>query len=818
MYAEGEKILPVNIEEEMKHSYIDYAMSVIVGRALPDVRDGLKPVHRRLLYAMWEMGLDPSKPYRKSAKIVGEVMGNYHPHGDSAIYDTMVRLAQEWNMRYPLVDGQGNFGSVDGDPPAAMRYTEARLAKVSGEMLADIEKETVDFTPNYDESRLEPVILPVKLPNLLVNGSAGIAVGMATNIPPHNLGEVADALCLLIDNPEATVDELAKVVKGPDFPTGGYILGRDGIRDAFRTGRGSIQLQAKASIETDKKDREKIVVHELPYQVNKAQLIEAMAELVRDKKVEGVKDLRDESDREGMRIVIELQKDANAQVLLNQLYKHTNLRTSFSIIMLALVDGQPRILNLKGLLHFFILHRKEVIVRRAKFELAKAERRAHILEGYKVALDNLDAVIKLIRASKNTEEAREGLMRRFKLSEIQAVAILELRLQSLTNLERKKIDDEYLEVIKTIERLKGLLASDKKILALIKEETLAVKEQYGDPRRTEIIAKAQDLTVEDLIAEEQMVVTLSHGGYIKRLPVGTYRSQKRGGKGVAAMGTKEEDFVEALFVASTHDVLLVFTNIGKVHWLKVFEIPETSRAAKGKHISNLLQMAKDEQVASVIAVRDFQQEAFLVMGTRKGLVKKTKLEAYGNPRNGGIIAITLTEGDTLIDVQLGTDKEDLVLATFEGMAIRSSLEEVREVGRVGQGVKGVTLEKKDYVVGMEVVRDPKGTLLTVTQHGFGKRTDLEEYRQQGRGGKGLINMKVTDKTGNVVAVRSVRDDDELMVISTNGTMLRMKIADIKTIGRNTQGVRLIRLQDQEQVGAVARVVASKDDEEGGEEA
>jgi DNA gyrase subunit A len=818
MYAEGEKILPVNIEEEMKHSYIDYAMSVIVGRALPDVRDGLKPVHRRLLYAMWEMGLDPSKPYRKSAKIVGEVMGNYHPHGDSAIYDTMVRLAQEWNMRYPLVDGQGNFGSVDGDPPAAMRYTEARLAKVSGEMLADIEKETVDFVPNYDESRLEPVILPVKLPNLLVNGSAGIAVGMATNIPPHNLGEVADALCLLIDNPEATVDELAKVVKGPDFPTGGYILGRDGIRDAFRTGRGSIQLQAKASIETDKKDREKIVVHELPYQVNKAQLIEAMAELVREKKVEGVKDLRDESDREGMRIVIELQKDANAQVLLNQLYKHTNLRTSFSIIMLALVDGQPRILNLKGLLHFFIQHRKEIIVRRAKFELAKAERRAHILEGYKIALDNLDAVIKLIRASKNTEEAREGLMKRFKLSEIQAVAILELRLQSLTNLERKKIDDEYLEVIKTIERLKGLLASDKKILALIKEETLAVKEQYGDPRRTEIIAKAQDLTVEDLIAEEQMVVTLSHGGYIKRLPVGTYRSQKRGGKGIAAMGTKEEDFVEALFVASTHDVLLVFTNIGKVHWLKVFEIPETSRAAKGKHISNLLQMAKDEQVASVIAVRDFRQEAFLVMGTRKGLVKKTKLEAYGNPRSGGIIAITLTEGDTLIDVQLGTDKEDLVLATFEGMAIRSSLEEVREVGRVGQGVKGVTLEKKDHVVGMEVVRDPKGTLLTVTELGFGKRTDLEEYRQQGRGGKGLINMKVTDKTGNVVAVRSVRDDDELMVISTNGTMLRMKIADIKAIGRNTQGVRLIRLQEQEQVGAVARVVASKDDEEGGDEA
>jgi DNA gyrase subunit A len=815
MYAEGEKILPVNIEDEMKHSYIDYAMSVIVGRALPDVRDGLKPVHRRVLYAMWEMGLEHNKPYRKSAKIVGEVMGNYHPHGDSAIYDTMVRMAQSWNLRYTLVDGQGNFGSVDGDPPAAMRYTEARLARISDEVLADIEKETVDFVPNYDESRLEPSILPCKLPNLLINGSAGIAVGMATNIPPHNLGEVVDGVVHLIDNPDCTVDDLMKLIKGPDFPTGGYILGRDGIKDAHRTGRGSIQLQAKARIETDKKDREKIIVSELPYQVNKAMLIETMAELVRDKKVEGVRDLRDESDRDGMRIVIELQKDANAQVLLNQLYKHTNLRTSFSIIMLALVNGQPRILNLKGLLYFFIQHRREIITRRAKFELAKAERRAHILEGYKIALDNLDAVIKLIRSSKNTEEAREGLMKRFKLSEIQATSILELRLQQLTNLERKKIDDEYLETIKTIERLRSLLSSDKKILSLIKEETLAVRAQYADPRRTEIIAKAQDLTVEDLIAEEQMVVTLSHGGYIKRLPVGTYRSQKRGGKGIAAMGTKEEDFVEALFVASTHDVILVFTNTGKVHWLKVFEIPEAGRAAKGKHVSNLLAMAKGERVASVIAVRDFSQKAFLVMGTKNGLVKKTKLEAYGNPRSGGIIAITLIEGDELIDVQLGTDSEDMVLATYEGMAVRFPLEEVREVGRTGQGVKGITLEKKDYVVGMEVVRDPKGTMLTVTQHGFGKRTDLEEYRTQGRGGKGLINMKTIDKIGNVVAVRMVRDEDELMVISTNGTMLRMKIADIKSIGRNTQGVRLIRLADGEMVGAMARV-AARDDDDGGE--
>jgi DNA gyrase subunit A len=817
MYAEGEKILPANIEDEMKNSYIDYAMSVIVGRALPDVRDGMKPVHRRLLYAMWEMGLDYTRPYRKSAKIVGEVMGNYHPHGDSAIYDTMVRMAQDWNLRYPLVAGQGNFGSVDGDPPAAMRYTEAKLAAVAEELLGDIEKDTVDFGPNYDESREEPLILPVKLPNLLVNGSAGIAVGMATNIPPHNLREVVDALALMIDDPEASVDELMKVVKGPDFPTGGYLLGKEGIRDAYRTGRGSLQLQAKVKTETDKKDRERLVVTELPYQVNKALLIESIANLVRDKKLEGVKDLRDESDREGMRVVIELQKDANAQVILNQLYKHTNLRTSFGVIMLALVDGQPRVLNLKGLLHFFLLHRKDVIVRRTKFELAKAERRAHILEGYKVALDNLDRVIKLIRASRSTDEAREGLMKAFKLTEIQASAILELRLHQLTGLERKKIDEEYLELIKTIERLRSLLASEKKVLALIKEELLALKQKYGDDRRTELIGKAQDLSVEDLIAEEEVVVTLSHAGYIKRLPSDTYRAQKRGGKGVAGMGTKEEDFVKSLFIASTHDVLLVFTNAGKVHWLRVFEVPEAGRAAKGRHVSSLLTMGKEEVVASTIVVKDFTQQSFLVMGTKNGLVKKTKLEAYANPRVGGIIAITLTQGDALIDVQLATDKEDLILATHQGMAIRFKLEEVREVGRTGQGVKGISLEDKDYVVGMEVVQDPKGTLMTVCERGYGKRTELEEYRSQGRAGKGLINVKVTDKTGPVIGTVPVSDEDELMLITTVGTLLRMKVSDVKTIGRNTQGVRLIKVGDKEAVGAVARVAAREEEGEGGQE-
>ncbi len=808
----AQNIQGVNIEEEMRSSYIDYAMSVIVGRALPDVRDGFKPVHRRVLFGMWEMGLEYNKPYRKSAKIVGEVMGNYHPHGDASIYDTMVRMAQDWNLRYPLVDGQGNFGSVDGDPPAAMRYTEARLAKISQEVTADIEKNTVEFGPNYDESREEPLVFPVKIPNLLVNGSAGIAVGMATNIPPHNLGEVVDGLCALIDDPDIDIDGLMKHIKGPDFPTAGFILGKDGIKDAYKTGRGSLVIQAKVEVEPDKKDRERIIVSELPYQVNKANLIENMANLVRDKKIEGIRDLRDESDRDGMRIVIELQAGAIAQVVLNQLYKHTSLRTSFGIIMLALVNNQPRVLNLKGLLHFFIEHRKDVVVRRARFELAKAERRAHILEGYKIALSNLDKVIALIRKSKNTEEARAGLMKEFKLSEIQANAILELRLSQLTALERNKIDEEYLALIKLIDQLKALLASEKKILALVKDELIKIKADYGDERRTKLGAKAGEMAVEDLVAEEDVVVTFSHAGYVKRVPASAYKSQKPGGKGVAAMGTREEDFVERLFVASTHDTLLIFTSVGKVYWKRVFEVPEATRTAKGKHLSSLLPI-RQESIAAVFALKDLNNDKIgLVMGTKQGLVKKTSLTEYVNPRAAGITAITLTKGDELISVQMGTDKQDLILATHEGMSIRFPMKEVREIGRTGQGVKGISLEKDDYVVDMVVVEDPKGSLLTIGQAGYGKRTELAEYRVQGRSGKGLINIKVTDKTGKVVAVKPVTDEDELMLITSQGTMLRMAVSDIKTTGRNTQGVRAIKIKDDDRVVAVANM-AAKDEED-----
>ncbi|HXB97345.1 MAG TPA: DNA gyrase subunit A [bacterium] len=808
-----ENIQGVNIEEEMKSSYIDYAMSVIVGRALPDVRDGFKPVHRRILYGMWEMGLDHNKAYRKSAKIVGEVMGNYHPHGDSAIYDSMVRMAQEWNLRYPLVDGQGNFGSVDGDPPAAMRYTEARLAKISQEVLADIDKDTVEFGPNYDESREEPLVLPVKIPNLLVNGSSGIAVGMATNIPPHNLGEVVDALCALIDDPDITIDALMKFVKAPDFPTAGFILGKDGIKDAYRTGRGSLTIQARAEVEPDKKDRERIVVTELPYQVNKSALIESMAELVRDKRIEGIRDLRDESDRDGMRIVIELSQGAVAQVVLNQLYKHTNLRTTMGVIMLALVNNQPRVLNLKGLLHYFIEHRRDVVLRRTRFELAKAERRAHILEGYKIALANLDKVIAIIRKSKNTDEARDGLMKAFNLTEIQTNAILELRLQQLTNLERQKIEDEYLALIKLIEQLKALLNSEKKLMAGIKEELVKVKLEYGDVRRTQLAAKAGELNVEDLVADEDVVVTFSHAGYVKRVPASAYKAQKRGGKGVAAMGTREEDFVERLFVASTHDTLLIFTNLGKVYWKRVFEIPEASRAAKGKHLSSLLPI-RQEGIAAVFAIKDLNKEkADLVMCTKQGLVKKTALQEYSNPRSAGITAITLTKGDELIGVQMTDDKNDLIMATHEGMSIRFPLKEVREIGRTGQGVKGISLEKDDYVVDMVVVVDPKGSLLTIGESGYGKRTELSEYRVQGRSGKGLINVKVTEKTGKVVGVKPVADDDELMLITNVGTMLRMKVGDIKTTGRNTQGVRVIKVKEDDRVVAVAQL-AAKEEEEG----
>jgi DNA gyrase subunit A len=786
---------------------------VIVGRALPDVRDGFKPVHRRCLYAMWEMGLDHNKPYRKSAKIVGEIMGNYHPHGDSSIYDTLVRMAQDWNLRYTLVDGQGNFGSVDGDPPAAMRYTEARLAKISQEILADIDKDTVEFGPNYDESREEPLVLPVRIPNLLVNGSAGIAVGMATNIPPHNLNEVIDGVCALIDEPEITIDGLMKHIKAPDFPTAGFILGKDGIKDAYKTGRGSLTIQAKAEVEPDKKDRERIIITELPYQVNKANLIEAIAGLVRDKKIEGIRDLRDESDRDGMRVVIELASGAVAQVVLNQLYKHTSLRTTFGVILLALVNNQPRVLNLKGLLHYFIEHRKDVVLRRTRFDLAKAERRAHILEGYKIALANLDKVIALIRKSKSTEAAREELMKAFKLTEVQATAILELRLAQLTSLERSKIDEEYLGLIKLIEQLKALLGSEKKLMSAIKDELQAVKTAYGDARRTQVIAKAGELAVEDLVADEDVVVTFSHAGYVKRVPASAYKAQKRGGKGVAAMGTREEDFVERLFVASTHDTLLIFTNVGKVYWKRVFEIPEATRQAKGKHLSSLLPI-KQESIAAVFAIKDLNKEkADLVMGTKQGLIKKTSLQEYSNPRAAGITAITLTKGDELISVQMSSDKQDLIMATHEGMSIRFPLKEVREIGRTGQGVKGITLDKGDYVVDMVVVEDPKGSLLSIGESGYGKRTELSEYRVQGRSGKGLINVKVTDKTGKVVAVKPVTDEDELMLITSTGIMLRMKVSDIKTTGRNTQGVRVIKIKDDDRVVAVANL-AAKDEEEG----
>ncbi|HXC65652.1 MAG TPA: DNA gyrase subunit A [bacterium] len=694
-----------------------------------------------------------------------------------------------------------------------MRYTEARLSKISQEVLADIDKDTVDFGPNYDESREEPLVLPVKIPNLLVNGSSGIAVGMATNIPPHNLGEVVDALCALIDDPDITIEALMKFVKAPDFPTAGFILGKDGIKDTYRTGRGSLTIQARAEVEPDKKDRERIVVTELPYQVNKSALIESMAELVRDKRIEGIRDLRDESDRDGMRIVIELSQGAVAQVVLNQLYKHTNLRTTMGVIMLALVNNQPRVLNLKGLLHYFIEHRRDVVLRRTRFELAKAERRAHILEGYKIALANLDKVIAIIRKSKNTEEARDGLMKAFNLTEIQTNAILELRLQQLTNLERQKIEDEYLGLIKLIEQLKALLNSEKKLMAGIKEELIKVKLEYGDVRRTQLAAKAGELNVEDLVADEDVVVTFSHAGYVKRVPASAYKAQKRGGKGVAAMGTREEDFVERLFVASTHDTLLIFTNLGKVYWKRVFEIPEASRAAKGKHLSSLLPI-RQEGIAAVFAIKDLNKEkADLVMCTKQGLVKKTALQEYSNPRSAGITAITLTKGDELIGVQMTDDKNDLIMATHEGMSIRFPLKEVREIGRTGQGVKGISLEKDDYVVDMVVVIDPKGSLLTIGESGYGKRTELSEYRVQGRSGKGLINVKVTEKTGKVVGVKPVADDDELMLITNVGTMLRMKVGDIKTTGRNTQGVRVIKVKEDDRVVAVAQL-AAKEEEEG----
>jgi DNA gyrase subunit A len=802
--------LPVNIEDEMKKSYIDYAMSVIIGRALPDVRDGLKPVHRRILYAMNELNNDWDKPYKKSARIVGDVIGKYHPHGDMAVYDAIVRMAQDFSLRYPLIDGQGNFGSIDGDPPAAMRYTEIRMAKLSSELLADIDKETIDFLPNYDESLLEPSVLPSKFPNLIVNGSSGIAVGMATNIPPHNLVETINALIALIENPEITTQELMTQLPGPDFPTGGFIYGREGIRTAYETGKGVIQLRAKALIERDRKgEREYIVITELPYQTNKAKFIERVAELVQEKVIEGIGNIRDESDREGMRVVIELKRNEVPEVILNQLYKHTQMQTSFGIILLAIHQNQPKLLSLKEMLQLFIQHRQEVVTRRSRFELRKAEARAHILEGLKKAIEQIDAVIATIKASKTPKEAKDRLMVRFVLSEDQAQAILEMRLQRLTNLEQRKIVEEYEETIKLINRLKALLASERMILNLIKEELLSIRDNYGDERQTEIVETAPELKIEDLIAEEDMVVTITHTGYIKRNPISLYRSQHRGGKGKVGINVKEEDFVEDLFIASTHDYILFFTDAGKIHWMKVHELPQAGRLTRGKAIVNLLNLSPDEKVTAILSLKDFAKGKFITFMTKRGVIKKTELEAYSNPRSGGIIAISLDEGDELISTKLTDDQQQLFIGTKLGKAIHFPETQIREMGRTAHGIRGIRISKDDEVVGMEAVA-PHTQILTVTANGYGKRSPASEYRVQNRGGSGIFTVKRTQKTGDVVGIKTVTDEDELMVISNKGKIIRLRAVDIPVQGRSTQGVRLITLEEGERVVAVAKLAEKEE--------
>jgi len=801
---------PINIEDEMRRSYLDYAMSVIIGRALPDARDGLKPVHRRILYAMHELGLTYNRPYRKSARVVGEALGKYHPHGDVAIYDAIVRMVQDFSLRYPLIDGQGNFGSVDGDEAAAMRYTEIRLARIAQEMLADIDKETVDFVPNFDESLTEPQLFPATLPNLLVNGSSGIAVGMATNIPPHNLNEVADGLILLLQKPEASLEELMELIQGPDFPTAGYIYGKAGILDAYRMGRGHIPVRAKAFVEHSRGGKESIIVSELPYQVNKAKLIEEIAGLVREKRIEGIADLRDESDREGMRLVIELKKDEVAEVILNQLYKFTPMQTTFGVIMLALVDKRPQVLSLKEMLQHFIDHRKQVVLRRTRFNLRKAEERAHILEGYRAALNRIDEVIKLIRGSKSPEEAREGLVSKFGLSPIQADAILDLRLQRLTRMEREKIVEEYEETLKRISQLKALLESESLLRQAIIDELRALKEAYGDERRTQILEEQAEICLEDMLADEDMVVTISHGGYIKRSPLHLYRSQRRGGKGSTGMATKEEDYVEYLFVASTHSQILFFTNQGRVHWLKVHQIPQLGRAAKGRSISNLLALFPQERITAMIPVRDFKDGHYLIMATRRGIVKKTILPAYANPRSGGIIGIDLEEGDELIGVGITRGEEHIFLGTRGGFSIRFSERDVRPIGRTGRGVRGIELREGDQVVGMEVLAEGS-SILAVTENGYGKRTDLPEYRIQRRGGKGIINIRTTKRNGEVVGLMQVSPQDHLMMISQEGRISRLRVGEIRVVGRNTQGVKLQGLEEGDRVAAVTRLVSEEEE-------
>ncbi|MFA3783561.1 DNA gyrase subunit A [Melioribacteraceae bacterium 4301-Me] len=808
-----EKVIPVSLEEEMKSSYIDYAMSVIVARALPDVRDGLKPVHRRVLYGMHELGLSYNKPYKKSARIVGEVLGKYHPHGDSAVYDTMVRMVQDFSLRYPLIDGQGNFGSIDGDSPAAMRYTEARLARIAEEMLRDLDKNTVDFTPNFDESLQEPTVLPSYLPNLLVNGASGIAVGMATNIPPHNLGEIVDGLVAMIDNPKLKPEDLMKYVKAPDFPTGGIIYGYEGVREAYLTGRGRIVIRAKANVETLKNDRENIVITEIPYQVNKASLIEKIAELVRENKVDGISNIRDESDRDGLRIVIEMKRDGQPAVTLNQLFKHTQMQVTFGVIMLALVNGVPKVLTLQQTMEHFLRHRMDVLIRRTKFDLDAAERRAHILEGYIIALDNIDAVIETIKKSKDVETAKNNLMKKFKLSEIQAKAILDMRLQRLTGLERKKIEDEYKETIKLIEKLKGILNNEKKRNQIIKEELLALKEKYGDERRTEIIHDYKEFALEDIIAEEDVVVTISHQGFIKRFPVSGYRRQARGGKGVTGAGTKDEDFIEHMFVASTHHYIMFFTDKGKCYWLKVHEIPEGGRAAKGRSILNLIQKDKEEKITAFVTVKEFSNDKYIVMATEKGTIKKTVLSAYSNIRRGGINAINLAPGDKLIEAKLSDGNNDIIIGTKNGMAIRFNEKDVREMGRTATGVRGIKLGKGDMVIGMIVVRNAS-TLMVVTEKGFGKRSEIEDYRLTRRGGKGVITIKTSEKNGKLIAMMEVNDNDELVIITVKGIVIRQSVAEIRVMGRNTQGVRLIRLAEGDEIADIARVVPEENGTDG----
>jgi len=795
----------VNIEEEMRKSYLEYSMSVIVGRALPDVRDGLKPVHRRVLFAMHEMKNYFNRPYKKSARVVGDVIGKFHPHGDAAVYDTIVRLAQDFSMRYPLVDGQGNFGSVDGDPPAAMRYTEVRMTRLAQNFLDDIDKETVDFAPNYDGSLEEPALLPTSIPNLLVNGSSGIAVGMATNIPPHNLTEVTLAVETVIEDPEVSIKDLMRIVPGPDFPTAGFILATAGIKEAYETGKGIIKIRARAFIEKVGQNRERIIVSEIPFMVNKAKLLERIAELVKEKKVEGISDIRDESDRDGMRVAVDVKREGNALVIMNRLYKYTQMEVSFGIIFLAIVKGRPQVLNLKQMLVLFVEHRREIIVRRTIYDLRKAEERAHILEGLKKALDALDEIIEAIRSSADPKEAKSRLMADFSLTEVQAQAILEMRLQRLTGLEREKIHAEYQELLKNISQYKAILASPAMVLQIIRDEMKQIRESFGDERRTEILHEAGQIDVEDLIAEEDMVVTISHEGYIKRNPISLYRAQRRGGKGLTGARPKEEDFVEMLFVASSHDYLLFFTNKGRVYWKKVHEVPEAGRMSRGKAIVNLLELQKGERVATTLAVRTFGENKYVVMATKEGLVKKTDLPAYANPRTGGIVAIKINEEDELIGVRVSTGSQDIFLTTRQGKSIRFHEDEIREMGRVAAGNIGIRMESGDQVVGMDVL-DEGATILTVTENGFGKRTRTAEYRVQGRGGKGILTIKTTQRNGLVVYACQVTDPDELMIITEQGKIIRLKVADISVIGRNTQGVKLIDLAEGEKVVAVAKVI------------